>query len=85
MLRDKIIVAFHEVAEIYNAGLTQLEDDTILLDCGLDSLAFAALVAKLEEDLGYDPFALSPNPVYPQTFSEFVRVYEQFSLDPETE
>lgn len=52
--------------------------ETILLQSGLDSLGFAILVARLEEILGYDPFLLMTEPVYPQTFGDFVDIYEQF-------
>lgn len=58
-----------------SAGLT---DDTVLLESGLDSLGFAVLVARLEEDLGYDPFTIADEAIYPRTFAEFVSVYERF-------
>lgn len=50
---------------------------TTLLRSGLDSLGFAILVARLEEELGYDPFVLMADPVYPRTFGEFVDIYER--------
>lgn len=53
-----------------------LDQDTVLLNTGLDSLGFAVLITRLEEDLGYDPFSLSDEPFYPQTFGELVRFYE---------
>lgn len=52
-----------------------LENDTVLLDTGLDSLGFAILVTRLEEELGYDPFTISTEAYYPQTFREFVDFY----------
>jgi len=55
-----------------------LTRETILLRSGLDSLGFAILVARLEETLGYDPFVLMSEPVYPQTFGDFVDIYERF-------
>lgn len=55
-----------------------LEDATVLLQSGLDSLGFAILVARLEENLGYDPFILMSEPVYPRTFGDFVAIYNQF-------
>ncbi|PKA39979.1 acyl carrier protein [Rhizobium sullae] len=63
---------------INEAGATlrlELRDDTVLLESGLDSLGFAILVARLEEDLGWDPFTLSNEAVYPGTFGEFVAFY----------
>ena len=52
-----------------------LEAETILLETGLDSLGFAIVVARLEEELGFDPFSLSDEARYPVTFSEFVQFY----------
>ena len=53
-------------------------DNLILLESGLDSLGFAILVARLEIELGYDPFTLMKDPVYPTTYSEFVDIYKRF-------
>ena len=47
-------------------------DELVLLNSGLDSLGLAMLVVELEERLGYDPFTLMEEPVYPKTFGEFV-------------
>ncbi len=67
-------------AEVYSgqhfgAPAPDLADDTVLLDTGLDSLGFAILVTRLEEDLGYDPFSLATEAFYPRTFREFVDFY----------
>ena len=51
----------------------------VLLESGLDSLGFAILVARLEEELGYDPFVMMDVPVYPRTLSEFVEIYQRFA------
>lgn len=53
--------------------------DTVLLESGLDSLGFAILIARLEEQLGYDPFVLMDEPIYPQTFGELVEIYQRFA------
>lgn len=55
-----------------------LKEDTVLLETGLDSLGFAIFVSQLEEELGYDPFTLSEDAYYPQTFAEFVSFYEKY-------
>lgn len=79
-LRDRIIASLREASEIRGAEVSrQLTDDTVLLDSGLDSLGFAILVAKLEEELGYDPFVQMPDPVYPRTLGEFVEIYRRFA------
>ncbi len=68
-----------EVAESSGMQLISvLEDDTALFDSGLDSLGFAVLIVRLEEELGYDPFVLMDEPIYPQTLGDFVAIYEQF-------
>nr|WP_275692724.1 phosphopantetheine-binding protein [Rheinheimera hassiensis] len=67
-----------QVAIIANCQLIDnINDDTVLLQSGLDSLGFAMLVAQLEEDLGIDPFSQLQIAVYPRTFAEFVGVYRQ--------
>ncbi|MCV6596811.1 MAG: acyl carrier protein [Mangrovicoccus sp.] len=56
----------------------ELTEDTVLLESGLDSLGFAIFVSQLEEELGYDPFTLSDDAFYPQTYREFVAFYEKY-------
>lgn len=69
-----------EIAEENEVELNpQISSETVLLQSGLDSLGFAILVARLEEDLGYDPFTLMEEPIYPQTFGELVEIYERFA------
>lgn len=53
-------------------------DDQPLLQTGLDSLGYAVVVTRLEQTLGYDPFLLLEEPVYPRTVGEFVAIYERF-------
>lgn len=52
-----------------------VSDEMVLLESGLDSLGFAILVVRLEDELGYDPFTESDEAYYPQTFEEFVEFY----------
>lgn len=77
-IRKTILEVFNEALGTTGEELSveNLEDDTVLLDSGLDSLGFAVLVARLEEDLGYDPFVEMEDAVYPTTFGEFVAIYE---------
>lgn len=76
-LRSIIAAILSEVADSSGVTIAEpLTDDTILLESGLDSLGFAMLVARLEEELGWDPFSLSENPFYPVRFGEFVAFYE---------
>jgi acyl carrier protein len=67
-----------QVAIIANCQLIDnINDDTVLLQSGLDSLGFAMLVAQLEEELEIDPFSQMQIAVYPRTFGEFVAIYQQ--------
>jgi len=79
-LREIIIEAIKETADMRGTEVTEkLSDDTVLLESGLDSLGFAILVAKLEEEIGYDPFVLMNEPFYPRTLAEFIGIYQKFA------
>jgi acyl carrier protein len=68
-----------QVAEISDCELVDnINQDTVLLESGLDSLGYAMLVAQLEEELGFDPFTEQEIASYPGTFSEFVSIYQTF-------
>jgi acyl carrier protein len=74
--RSKIIAAINLIAEEQKISLPPLDDDLSLHDTGFDSLAFAILIARLEDDLGIDPFTISENAMVPLTVGDFVRAYE---------
>jgi acyl carrier protein len=59
--------------------VSELKDDVVLLESGLDSLGFAILVATLDEKLEFDPFTMMDEPFYPSTFGEFVEIYEKMN------
>jgi acyl carrier protein len=63
-----------QIAEEQRVTLPPLDDDLSLHETGFDSLAFAILVARLEDDLGIDPFTISA--AFPLTVGDFVRAYE---------
>jgi acyl carrier protein len=65
-----------QVAREHGKTLAPLADDLVLLDSGLDSLGFAVLVARLEDTLGIDPFTTAEDAMFPLTFGDFVKVYE---------
>jgi len=77
-IRETIIKELTELFEEDELELIELTDDVVLLDTELDSLGFAVLVTRLEDELGYDPFSLMEEPVYPETLGDFVAVYEKF-------
>jgi acyl carrier protein len=65
-----------QVAREHGKILAPLKEDLMLADCGLDSLSFAVLVARLEDRLGIDPFSAAEEAVFPVTLDDFVKVYE---------
>ena len=75
-VRSKIFSAIQQIAEEQKVTLPPLQDDLSLHDTGFDSLAFAILVARLEDDLGIDPFTIAEDAAFPSTVGEFARVYE---------
>ena len=74
--RATIAAEVEQVAKEQNKRLAPLSDDLILLDSGLDSLCFAILVARLEDDLGVDPFTISEDAAFPLTVGDFIKAYE---------
>jgi acyl carrier protein len=75
-VRLKIFAAMKQIAEEQKVTLPPLDDDLLLNETGFDSLAFAILVARLEDDLGIDPFTISEEAAFPVTIGEFVQAYE---------
>jgi acyl carrier protein len=71
-----IMDQMEEIAREHGKILAPLRDELVLLDSGLDSLGFAVLVARLEDKLGIDPFTASEDALFPVTFGDFVKVYE---------
>jgi hypothetical protein len=73
-IRSKVLEQFEAVAREQRRPLAVLDDETKLLNVGLDSLSFALIVARLEDSLGYDPFEAVET--FPITFGDFVRLYD---------
>jgi acyl carrier protein len=76
LLRPIIISHIEQIATEQKQPLAPLVDDLLLADSGLDSLSFAILVARLEDELGLDPFSASTDTHYPITLGDFVKFYE---------
>ena len=76
-IRAAVISEIQEITRANGIVPPALTDDLPLMDSGLDSLALAVLVARLEESLGLDPFTDSGD--FPQivTLGDFVTFYEQ--------
>jgi acyl carrier protein len=65
-----------QIAEEQNVNLPPLDDNLSLQETGFDSLAFAILIARLEDVLDIDPFTVSEDTVFPVTVRDLVRAYE---------
>jgi acyl carrier protein len=75
-IRSTIVSQFEQVAAEQHHKLAPLTDERPLMESGLDSLAFAIVVARLEDSLGIDPFTASEDAQFPVTFGDFVKMYE---------
>jgi acyl carrier protein len=75
-IRSEIAALFAEVAREQNKALAPLSDELGLLETGLDSLCFAIIVARLEDQLGVDPFSAEEEIDFPVTVGDFIRLYE---------
>jgi hypothetical protein len=75
-VRSTIVAQFVQVAEEQEKKVAPLRDDLPLLESGLDSLCFAIIVARLEDILGTDPFAVEEDINFPVTFGDFIRLYD---------
>jgi acyl carrier protein len=75
-VRTEIAAQFKQVAQEQKKRLAPLTDGLELLHSGLDSLCFAILVTRLEDTLGFDPFAASEDAQFPVTFGDFVNLYD---------
>ncbi len=75
-VRLTIISLMKEIAAEQKRNLPALTDDLVLHESGFDSLCFAILVARLEDQLGADPFTAADDAFFPVTLGDFVRAYE---------
>ena len=75
-MRSVIVTSIETVASEQGKALAPLTDDLILLNSGLDSLCFAILVTRLEDELGFDPFTISDDVYFPVTLGDFIGFYE---------
>ncbi|MCP5412132.1 MAG: acyl carrier protein [Alphaproteobacteria bacterium] len=71
-----VVDQFRQVAREQGKEIAELNDDTVLLESGLDSLCFAIIVAQLEDRLGVDPFTAAEDVYFPVTLGDFIRFYE---------
>jgi acyl carrier protein len=72
----RIVSVMQQIAKDQQIKLPPLNDDVLLHETGFDSLAFAILVVRLEDDLGIDPFTISEDAEFPLTVGDFIKAYE---------
>ena len=75
-VRLKILSALKQIAAEQQVALPPLDDKLSLHETGFDSLGFAILVARLEDELGIDPFTISEDASFPLTIGDFIEAYE---------
>ena len=75
-VRSRVLSAMEQIAAEQQVTLPPLEDGLLLHETGFNSLAFAILVARLEDDLGIDPFTASGDVTFPLTIGDLVKAYE---------
>ena len=73
-IRSTILLNIQKIAAAYERDIASLNDDVALCDSGLDSLCFAILVVRLEDELGLHP--LSSVARFPVTIGDFIKLYE---------
>ena len=75
-IRLTILSEIEKIATAQERPLATLNDDLPLAESGFDSLCFALLVAKLDDELGLDPFSADEDIAFPVTVGDFIRLYE---------
>lgn len=75
-IRSTVYSNIEKIAQEQKRPVAKLSDELVLLNSGLDSLCLAILVARLEDELGLDPFGTSDDISFPVTLGDFVRFYE---------
>jgi acyl carrier protein len=72
---EVIVATIGEILRERGDPIPEIGPETPILATGLDSLDVAALVARLEDRLGFDPFADTPPDEFPRTVGEFASLY----------
>jgi acyl carrier protein len=75
-IREVILSEMRKIGVEQDIQLPALTDNLSLIDSGLDSLAFAILVTRLEDELGFDPFTEADETRYPTTVGDLIEFYE---------
>ncbi len=76
-VKTRILDIITRVAAEQERRISKLTDETVLTDSGLDSLCFAIIVARLEDELGVDPFSQAEEIPFPRTVGDLVALYDR--------
>jgi acyl carrier protein len=79
-IRELVLSEIQRIGEEQARQLAPLTDDLSLIDSGLDSLGFAILVARLEDQLEVDPFTMADEARYPETLADLINFYEEAAV-----
>ncbi len=74
---EEIVRTIKEILVERGDAVPELIPETRIRASGMDSLDIAALVVRLEERLGFDPFAEESPAQYPQTLGQLAELYER--------
>lgn len=81
-MRNRIVAILNEMwkEDHGSAPPPVLQNSTVLLESGFDSMAYAVLVARLDDEFGIDPFLTNTDAPLPRTFGDFIAFYEKTAL-----
>ncbi|MCG3178506.1 MAG: hypothetical protein BIFFINMI_00834 [Phycisphaerae bacterium] len=84
---ERIRELIAEVLRYSNRSAPAMANDALLFGegIGLESLDFATLVVRLEQELGHDPFRDGTAARLPRTLGELVAIYQAGSPDKAAE
>jgi hypothetical protein len=75
-IRTTVTATIIQVAEEQSKQLAPLSDRLPIMDSVLYSLCIAIIVARLDDELGSDPFSSAEEGALPVTIGDFIRIYE---------
>lgn len=75
-VRGLVLQTITDVATEQGKIIGTMSDQTALMDSGLDSLCVAIVVARLDDQLGVDPFGTADDVMLPVTLNDFIKIYE---------
>lgn len=74
-IRAKVIEEIRETFFLEGVVFEEAMLERGVMDVGVDSLTYAVLVSRLQQELGRDPFTENPEIGYPNLLIDFVNAY----------